>query len=600
MPDFLNHGITYLKPKSDNTQDPKNYRPITCLNTLFKIITSLISTKVEKFLTENQILTEQQKGCRKFSQGCKEQLIIDTIVCKQAQKKSRNISVAWIDYAKAYDSIPHSWLIEVLNIYKINDSIINFLEHSMNNWSTKLHLSLSTIAFESQQISIKRGIFQGDSWSPLWFCLAMNPLSNLLSRTKLGYKIDKNQTLSHLLYMDDLKLYATDKNQLLSLLETTAIFSTNIQMNFGIEKCATIEAKKGKIVASENLNLNLTPLTIPTLETDKTYKYLGIQQLLTQSKDKIKQNLTKSYFYRLKLILSSSLNATNKIKSINSWCTPILMYSFGIVGWSNTELQSLDRKTRVMMTEFRMHHPKSAIERIYLPRKQGGRGLLNLEISASKQITNLKNYFISKSSTSPLHKTIVNIDVKLSPLNLSNRSNVNEITPIDLVASWNQKSLHGRFAYSLSHADKSSTNWLENGSLYAETEGFMFAIQDQVIATKNYQKFIEKLDIDNDKCRVCNRESETIHHITSGCSLLSNTEYLHRHNLSAKIVHQFLAQRHKLITTDDPYYKYEPQPVLENESPKIYWDRPVITDRTILANRPDIIIIDKINKQQNS
>jgi hypothetical protein len=110
-----------------------------------------------------------------------------------------------------------------------------------------------------------------------------------------------------------------------------------------------------------------------------------------------------------------------------------------------------------MMTEFRIHHPKSAIERIYLPRKQGGRGLLNLEMSASKQITNLKNYFISKSSTSPLHKAIVNIGAKLSPLNLSNRSNVNKTTPIDLVASWNQKSLHGRFAYSLSNVGKSST-----------------------------------------------------------------------------------------------------------------------------------------------
>jgi hypothetical protein len=84
-------------------------------------------------------------------------------------------------------------------------------------------------------------------------------------------------------------------------------------MNFGIEKCATLEAKKGKIVANENLNINLTPLTIPTLETDKTYKYLAIQQSLTQSKDKIKQNLTKSYLYRLKLILSSSLYAINKI-----------------------------------------------------------------------------------------------------------------------------------------------------------------------------------------------------------------------------------------------------------------------------------------------
>jgi hypothetical protein len=99
---------------------------------------------------------------------------------------------------------------------------------------------------------------------------------------------------------------------------------------------------------------------------------------------------------------------------------------------------------------------------------------------------------MSKSSNSPLHKAIVNIDAKLSPLNLSNRPNVNEMTPIDLVASWNQKSLHGRFAYSLSHADKSSTNWLENGSLYAETESFMFAIQDQVIATKKLPEIHRK------------------------------------------------------------------------------------------------------------
>jgi hypothetical protein len=88
--------------------------------------------------------------------------------------------------------------------------------------------------------------------------------------------------------MDNLKVSANDKNQLLSFLEKTSIFSANIQMNFCTEKCVTLEAKKGKTVANENLNLNLTPLTILTLETDNTHKYLGIQQSLTQSKDKIK------------------------------------------------------------------------------------------------------------------------------------------------------------------------------------------------------------------------------------------------------------------------------------------------------------------------
>ncbi len=106
------------------------------------------------------------------------------------------------------------------------------------------------------------------------------------------------------------------------------------------------------------------------------------------------------------------------------------------------------------MTEFRINHPKSAIERIYLLRKQGYRWLFNLEISALKQATNLKNYFKSKSSTSPIHKAIVNIDIKLSPLNLSNRSNVNQLTLIDQNATWKHMSLYGRFANSLSNADR--------------------------------------------------------------------------------------------------------------------------------------------------
>ncbi len=72
-------------------------------------------------------MTEEQKGCRKNSQGCKEQLIIDIITTKQAHKKNRNLSIAWIDYKKAYDSIPHSWLIEVLKIYKIDNILIKFL-----------------------------------------------------------------------------------------------------------------------------------------------------------------------------------------------------------------------------------------------------------------------------------------------------------------------------------------------------------------------------------------------------------------------------------------------------------------------------------------
>ncbi|XP_015190765.1 PREDICTED: uncharacterized protein LOC107074124 [Polistes dominula] len=84
---FLTEGITFTKPKNQNTENLANYRPITCLPTLYKIITSTICRQIDTHLTKNNIISEELKGCRRNSQGCKEQLIIDSIIMNQARKQ---------------------------------------------------------------------------------------------------------------------------------------------------------------------------------------------------------------------------------------------------------------------------------------------------------------------------------------------------------------------------------------------------------------------------------------------------------------------------------------------------------------------------------
>ncbi|KAL0809154.1 hypothetical protein ABMA28_011389 [Loxostege sticticalis] len=182
LPKFITTGITYMLPKSANTSDPSQYRPITCLPTIYKLITSCITNKLLQHIDTYNIIAEEQKGCRRNHKGCKEQLIIDSTILKHSTSHNRNLSMAYIDYKKAFDSVPHSWLLEVLKLYKIDPMIISFLENAMANWKTSLYLTTNSNKITTTDIQIKNGIFQGDSLSPLWFCLALNPLSGLLSQ----------------------------------------------------------------------------------------------------------------------------------------------------------------------------------------------------------------------------------------------------------------------------------------------------------------------------------------------------------------------------------------------------------------------------------
>ena len=79
--------------------------------------------------------------------------------------------------------------------------------------------------------------------------------------------------------------------------------------------------------------------------------------------------------------MKRELNSRNRIQAINSLAVPVVQHSFNIINWNLSELQRMDTKTREFMTANRMHHPKAAIDRSYLPRKEGGRGLIQLGMS---------------------------------------------------------------------------------------------------------------------------------------------------------------------------------------------------------------------------
>ena len=100
--------------------------------------------------------------------------------------------------------------------------------------------------------------------------------------------------------------------------------------------------------------------------------------------------------------MGTELDAKNKIKVIGSLAVPVVRYSFGTVNQHQEELQKLDWKTRKLLTIHGQPHPKADVDRLYVPRKQGGRALMQLEEAHAVEITKLVEY-VDKNEDPLIH-----------------------------------------------------------------------------------------------------------------------------------------------------------------------------------------------------
>ena len=118
---------------------------------------------------------------------------------------------------------------------------------------------------------------------------------------------------------------------------------------------------------------------IKSLQEGESYKYLGILEAERFLGEEMKLKVSKKYFRRLKKVLKSKLNDGNLVQGVNTWAMSLLRYSAAFIIWRKCELQAIDRKTRKLFTIYGVLHPKSDADRLYIPRKDGGRGLIAIE-----------------------------------------------------------------------------------------------------------------------------------------------------------------------------------------------------------------------------
>nr|CAH7732997.1 unnamed protein product [Callosobruchus chinensis] len=537
-------------------------------------------------------------GSKKGVAGCRDNLLIDRCVTQDTVQYKRNLSMAWIDYRKAFDTTSHELIVRWLACLSVDDQIAGCIKQLMPLWKTRFAITSSETRVRTELVSFKRGVFQGDSLSPLLFCISLLPLSIALKNTK-GYSCGapnrRRHQVTHLFYMDDLKLYAFGQRDIQHSLKVVQDYSHAIGMEFGTDKCAMVHLKKGRRgVKGEEDERLVDGSILRQLHAGDTYAYLGVAQSHIQEANIVKECLRRKYLQRLRQIWSSELSGKNKVAATNMLAVPLLLYTFGAIRWTVEELRQLDTKTRKRMNMERSLHPKSSVPRIYLPRHLGGRGLLSLErlhnrvvLATACYVTRStdpliclvrehekvgKGAFLFKAAIRAAEELSLAIDftrrcqqsiTELAPAQLKTRIKAAEVE--FLLKLHKDKPMHGIFYKHLEEhglSQQLTFSFLRSSGLKSETEGFIMACQDGVFNILVYRSRVMGVNVPDARCRACRQAPETLMHL------------LHSYGIDE--------------TPVLPYAPGDIESVVENERCRIYWNYSFPTLELVQANKPDI------------
>ena len=257
-------------------------------------------------------------------------------------------------------------------------------------------------------------------------------------------------------------------------------------MDFGIEKCAILVMEKGKIVKSVGIELP-DGKVIKSLQEGESYKYLGILVADKFLEEKMKLNVSKEYIRRLRKVLKSKLNGGNLVRGVHTWAASLIRYSAAFVSWRKSKLQPIDRKTRKLFTIYGALHPKSDVDRLYIPRKEGGRGLISTEDCLDLAIRALEVY-VHGSEERLIQVARGDKIVGLEAASVLKRSKKEK-----RLEDWEEKVLHGQYLRQTKEVRSDQCwAWLQNGDLKRETESHIVAAQNQSIRTNLVKQSLTK------------------------------------------------------------------------------------------------------------
>jgi len=321
--------------KTGNPLDANNYRGITIGSCVAKVFNTILNKRLDKYLSDNDIIHETQIAFQKNSRTSDHMFILRTLIDNTVSRKKKKLYTCFVDFRKAFDSLSHDAVFHKMKRNGINGRFLDTIQ----NMYQKTSLCVKTNGKLTPSFPGEVGVRQGDVLSPNLFKIFINDLPDFIGCSNDPPQLNC-KPINCLLYADDLVLLSESQTGLQSSLERLQQYCTKWGLQVNIDKTKVIIFNTGKTKSHDRFTIGTH-----SIECVDNYKYLGINFNSSGSFDVAQASLynkgLKAFFKLAKMLSTERASANTAMHLFDHTIKPILLYASEVWGTFKTNLKRI-------------------------------------------------------------------------------------------------------------------------------------------------------------------------------------------------------------------------------------------------------------------